>query len=300
MSAFRRPCCIGFTPAFPPVCVMPKRSVEPPCRAFKNSYKSREPVRAVKATRGAQAARPRITGHPYLHEVVIATAVFIDAISFQRVHCYAQGMLQGDNHPDRAALKSAREETMEALSEAFTQDKLSLEELEQRMATAQECGSVAELRALVGDLGLLDVRTRVAAPLAGQTRPIAASAALTVLEPRERALALLGSVERQFVGPLERSLDVTALLGSVELDLCQAEFAPGVTDLDAMAYLGSIEILVPPHVRVQCEGTALLGSFESPNVRNRREADGPVLRVRGLAVLGSVAVMARPATGRDT
>ncbi len=56
-----------------------------------------------------------------------------------------------------------------------------------------------------------------------------------------------------------------------------------------------VEIVVPPHLSVECEGRALLGSFSEVNrVPAEGAADGPVLRVIGSAVFGNVEIQTRP------
>lgn len=195
--------------------------------------------------------------------------------------------MRGENHPKRAALASQREETMGALSDAFAQDKLTLAELEERMATAQECGSVAELLALTQDLALPAVR--VAVPEAVQAPAATGAALATRSTPVQAAVAVLGAVERRLSGPLDRDLRVTAFLGAVELDLSEAQLPVGVTELHVTATLGAVELKVPDDVVVECQGAAFLGAFEDAS----RRPDGGgevVLRIRGRAILGSVEV----------
>lgn len=207
-------------------------------------------------------------------------------------------MLDGDNHPTRAALVAAREQTMRELSEAFVQDQLSLEELEQRMEHAQTCGTVAELKALTGDLRLDGLQVRVEAPAtAALTLPPRAS---LIPAPLSTAWALLGSVERRVTGPVHGEFAATAVLGSVELDLTDAEFADGVTVLTVNTFCGAVEVLVPDHVRVDCQGTALLASIEGPRHAAPPSPTAPVLRIRGLSLLGSVEVRQRRSLPRPT
>ena len=61
---------------------------------------------------------------------------------------------------------------------------------------------------------------------------------------------MLGSVVRQ-MDRVPRHLSVRTLLGNVELDLTQAVFAPGVTEIELHAFMGNIEIQLPKNVGVE-------------------------------------------------
>jgi hypothetical protein len=55
--------------------------------------------------------------------------------------------------------------------------------------------------------------------------------------------------------------------------------------------LGSIEVVVPPGLAVEVHGSGILGSFESMSrAPGTPDPERPVLRVRGVALLGSVEV----------
>ena len=91
-------------------------------------------------------------------------------------------------------------------------------------------------------------------------------------------------------------MQVRAVFGSVVIDLREATFAPGGTTLECRSLLGSIEIKVPPHVRVELGGSGVFGAFEESghNELAAASADAPVLHVRGRAVFASVEVLCRP------
>lgn len=82
-------------------------------------------------------------------------------------------------------------------------------------------------------------------------------------EPPQQAglVAFLSSTEREGRWVLPRQLRVVAVFGNVELDLRDAEIGLGVSVIEAVAVMGSIEITIPPDVSVESEGDSLLGSF---------------------------------------
>ncbi len=203
--------------------------------------------------------------------------------------------MRGEQHPKHAALRRAREQTIEQLTNAFTRDELGLEEFEQRLNRAYAAEETRALETLVGDLS-----PETAAP---ETELVASpSVALAAVErpaQGQRAVAILGSVERKGHWQIARSSGALAVLGSVLIDLRDVTLPPGVTTLEVSAVLGSIEILVPPNLAVESDGSGILGSFEGVQRMPRDpDPDLPVLRVQGRAVLGSIEVITRPDDAR--
>ena len=198
--------------------------------------------------------------------------------------------MRGDEHPKHAALRSARDQTIERLTNAFTRDELGLEEFEERLNRAYAVSVVADLEPLVSDL------SPESAALATELIRAASTSLAAVERPTsgQRAVAILGSVERRGHWAVPRSSGALAVLGSVVIDLRDVTLAPGVTTLEVSSVLGSIEILVPPNLAVECQGSSILGSFEGiQRVPPDRDPDLPVLRVQGRAVLGSIEVSTR-------
>ncbi|MFZ5892635.1 MAG: DUF1707 SHOCT-like domain-containing protein [Myxococcota bacterium] len=196
---------------------------------------------------------------------------------------------RGEAHPERLALRSAREATIERLSEAFARDVLTLEAFEQRVDQAFACRTTEDFEALVHDLGP-----------ARAPRALARVETAVVAQPtppeniQSVALCVLGNVERRGRFSLPRVGRAVSVLGNVELDLRDVSFPLGVTELRVNAVLGNIEIIVPPNLAVETEGSGILGSFASL-ARTPLEPSGePVLRVRGSAVFGNVEIRTLP------
>lgn len=94
---------------------------------------------------------------------------------------------------------------------------------------------------------------------------------------------------------LARSTRVMALLAELRLDLREARIPSGVSELHIAATLSEVVVLVPPGVRVECEGYAILGEFahQASAHRVRDPDDAPVLRITGSATLSEVTVKTR-------
>jgi hypothetical protein len=104
------------------------------------------------------------------------------------------------------------------------------------------------------------------------------------------AFAMLGGVRRQSIAREFRGGDANAIMGGVELDLRNAHMTDGAeATVDAFALWGGVEIFVPPHWRVIGHVLPFMGAFvdkTTPTVGTT----GPVLHVRGTAVMGGIEV----------
>lgn len=87
-----------------------------------------------------------------------------------------------------------------------------------------------------------------------------------------------------------KKADATAIFGGVTLDLREARIDDTAT-VDAFAFFGGVDILVPRGWRVAVTGTPILGGFEDKTrYDDFLPPDAPVLTVDGLAVFGGVTV----------
>jgi hypothetical protein len=82
-----------------------------------------------------------------------------------------------------------------------------------------------------------------------------------------------------------------ALLGNVRIDLTDAVLGNATTEIECFALLGEVRIIAPPGLRIECEGDGLAGEFSMREPRSyERPVDGPLVRVSGTAVLGTVSI----------
>ncbi len=101
-------------------------------------------------------------------------------------------------------------------------------------------------------------------------------------------MAILGSIEQRNSSLDFKGGNVSAVLGSHEIDLLQADIPDhGEAIMEVAAYLGSVELRIPREWTVIVDGTALLGSFE--NKTGSMEGNKKLI-IRGQAILGSVEI----------
>lgn len=102
------------------------------------------------------------------------------------------------------------------------------------------------------------------------------------------AFAMMAGVRRQSTAPDFRGGDATAIMGGVEIDLRHAQIPAGAeAAIDAFALWGGVEIIVPDHWRVVGSVLPLLGGFDDKTLS---PPTGPVLLVRGAAIMGAIVV----------
>lgn len=171
----------------------------------------------------------------------------------------------------------AREGAIARLSTAFAHDVLSLEEFERRTTAAYRARTANELESLLADL-----------PATGASggNPMVAFQPIA-----SRIAAAFSNVERGGVVVVPARLDIRALFGNVELDLSEARFGPGVTEISIRALFGNVEIRLPPAAHVENHGSATLGSFTSQR-SGSTEASEVRIQVTGRAVLANVELTA--------
>jgi hypothetical protein len=106
-------------------------------------------------------------------------------------------------------------------------------------------------------------------------------------------VSFLSSTEREGRWPLPRRFRALAVMGNVELDLREAEVGYGVSVIEAVAFMGNIEITIPPDIAVECDGDSLMGTFTlkyqgraNPAAASRDRT----VRVVGSAYAGAVTV----------
>jgi predicted membrane protein len=109
-------------------------------------------------------------------------------------------------------------------------------------------------------------------------------------------VSFLSSNERDGRWQLPRKFRALAVLGSVELDLRDADIGYGLSTIECVAVLGNIEITVPPEISVDCDGDSLLGTFTlkyNKRVSPAMALGERTIRVTGTAYMGSVTIVVK-------
>jgi hypothetical protein len=186
----------------------------------------------------------------------------------------------------RTRVHEAREHVIAALQEHFAHDELDVDEFERRVTLAHAADTTAALDALLADLPAL---TTALAPA-----PKAAVVPAVDVRPTQTVRALMSSTVRRGPWVVPRRLLVRATMSSTVLDFRDARLPAGPVDVDVRAFMSSAEIIVPPGLAVETDGSAIMGSFEHVDrAPADPDPDAPILRIHGLAIMGSVEIKMR-------
>lgn len=197
------------------------------------------------------------------------------------------------NLPTRLVSSVEREATVDRLCTHFAEDHLAEDELERRLDLAYGAKTRADLLVLEGDLPELGVRpesTGVAAPAAA---PVARIDPNKVVGERDFIASIMSSTERRGSWTPARLITSISIMGAAELDFRDVVFATDEVTVRVLAVMGSAEIIVPPGVRVEWNGIAIMGGIAVANPVDPPGPNAPVIKITGLVCMGSVEVVER-------
>jgi len=183
-----------------------------------------------------------------------------------------------------------RHQVAEVLRQAAGEGRIDLDELDERLEATFAAKTYADLVPITADLPAIGTK-----PM-----PVQRPASHVVAGPAyQNSFAMMSETRRS--GPWQVGAHHTsfALMGSVVLDLRQAIFASREITINASALMGSVEVIVNPQTVVVCDGMGFMGDFSESRSRTTVQAtpDSPVVRVKGLAIMGSVNIKRKPLPG---
>ena len=188
-------------------------------------------------------------------------------------------------------IEAQRERIVDRLTQHFAQDDLTMDELERRLSLVYAAHTPAELTAVLDGLPSLGPEPQSSpAPV---TAPAQGSAMVAPAEGYgwRTLVALMSGVVRKGPWTAPRRLQAIALMGGIELDFRSARLTHLVTEVHILAIMGGVVVTVPPGVRVESDGFAIMGGFEEgPNTLASNDPNAPLIRIRGLALMGGVEV----------
>jgi hypothetical protein len=174
-----------------------------------------------------------------------------------------------DQHPEVRASDADRDSMLVRLHTAFAEGRLSEAELDERMDLVLAARTYGELAAVAADLP------------SGRGETVRDGAAHG---PSGRfQIAYKNSVTRSGRWRLPERYTVAVYKGTGLLDLRAAELGGRVTALRVLAYKSTVEIIVPPGVRVEADGVGV-----SAEVHSTPPVDAPVVHIRGYAYKGLI------------
>lgn len=117
------------------------------------------------------------------------------------------------------------------------------------------------------------------------------------VEPHRGALAVFSSIKRTGIWSLARRFRVAAVMAEAKLDLREVRIGPGTSEIEIFALWASVEIIVPPGIRIDVHDSAFMGEvkWESTDDRHLPELgrDAPMVMIRGSVIMSSIEVKVR-------
>jgi hypothetical protein len=185
--------------------------------------------------------------------------------------------------PAIRASDQERDAAVQRLQAAFAEGRLDDGEFDERMRAALAARTRADLAPLFADL------PGAAAPAAGAGAAPVIGGAAGGPPPGRRQIAYKNHVRRGGRWRVPGRYTSVIYKGGSVLDLRAAELESAVTTIRAVAYKSTIEIVVPPGVRVEMGGVGVSSELD--------ETPGPdvaVIHVRGFAYKGLIVARTMP------
>ncbi|MFF8311082.1 DUF1707 SHOCT-like domain-containing protein [Streptomyces lydicus] len=196
--------------------------------------------------------------------------------------------------PELRASDADRERVAEILRDALAEGRLVMEEFEERLDAAYRARTYGELEPLTADLP-----TGAAAPgaapglsLRKDTGAVTAWSERIVsgVEGSSAGVGILGGFQRKGRWTIGRRFTAVCCLGGGEIDLREANFAAREVTLTCWAFMGGVNVVVPPGVEVDVRGLGIMGGFDAHEDGAPGEPGAPRVVVKGLALMGGVGV----------
>jgi hypothetical protein len=188
---------------------------------------------------------------------------------------------------DGDQIGTEREQVIQSLCTHFAHDHIDTQELELRFKHAYEAHTSAELRALVAGLPALPAEAGPAAPMyalapAGRSEP-----------DSKRHVAFMAGVKKKGQWTPARHNEVLCIMGNTKFDLREAIILHGETHFELTVFMGEVEFIIPPGLRVEADGFAFMGEFDDSHTEGLAATDAPVVRVTGTVVMGAARIKTR-------
>jgi hypothetical protein len=177
-------------------------------------------------------------------------------------------------------LQRAREQARSHLGDAYAQDLIDQDALDERLEAVERAATLAELDALTADLR------------PAETALVPTSTALAAPAAASRLGVWFGSLDRAGAWNVAARTHLRIVCGNATLDLREAVLPDGPIELELHIVFGSLDLIIPPGWQIDNDCGAILGSVEQ---HSGAPPPGPrrLLRLRGQVIFGTLALHER-------
>ncbi|MBT2508120.1 DUF1707 and DUF2154 domain-containing protein [Streptomyces sp. ISL-98] len=194
------------------------------------------------------------------------------------------------------ASDAERERVAEVLRDAVAEGRLDMEEFDQRLDAVYKARTHGELEPLVSDLpvpgtAVAPVASAAASP-AMSGKPTSWPARIGGPATSKGAFAFWGGFGRKGTWTVARRFTAFAMMGGGEIDLREARFEDREIVIRCFAFMGGIQVAVPPGLNVNVNGFGFMGGFGDVTGESGEPPapDSPRVTITGFAVMGGVGV----------
>ncbi|MEU6145214.1 DUF1707 domain-containing protein [Streptomyces sp. NPDC047081] len=196
-----------------------------------------------------------------------------------------------DAVPELRASDADRERVAEVLRDALAEGRLDMEEFEERLEATYKARTYGELTPITRDLPAAGV---VVPPISLVKEPVASGSWASRITGGEGsstwAVAVMSGFQRKGRWTVPKQFNCFAFWGGGEIDLPEANFADHEVEINCVAIMGGMNIIVPPGVEVVVRGIGIMGGFDHSEEGVPPEPGAPRVIVNGFAFWGGVGV----------
>jgi hypothetical protein len=193
------------------------------------------------------------------------------------------------------ALHTARDRALEAITRAFSSDRITVEEYERRAGQIQSARAVEEVERVLVDLPF-------PTPASPQATSRQAPASRSAMPPRvdpglsgsQTVACVMG--ERQLQGDFLNGnrVETFTLMGSTKIDLRDTAMPEGRLKIEAFVLMGETRVVVPRGLPVHLNVFPFMGeAMAKRDVNQRVVPDEPHVLIEGFVMMGSIVVVAQ-------
>lgn len=185
-------------------------------------------------------------------------------------------MQEHDKHPLTAQhLRISTKEIDDAVHQlqiAFGDGRLDENDFDERMKKALLAKTRGELSELFVDLEI-------------QSQPLSKEHYRLL---RAKKFILMSSIEHKGKFVLPKNYQLTAVMGSVVLDLREARLESNECEIHITSLMSGVEIIVPKGIRIELHGMPLLGAISQQASTEELTVESSVIHIHGKAILGAI------------
>ncbi|MBV7698895.1 DUF1707 domain-containing protein [Streptomyces sp. TRM70350] len=205
-----------------------------------------------------------------------------------------------DDAPELRASDADRERVAEVLRDALAEGRLDMAEFEERLDATYQARTYGELAPITRDL---PVGSGASAPSVSMVKEPAERGSWAERITRGEGsstwgVAVMSGFQRKGRWTVPKRFTCFTFWGGGEIDLREAYFADREVEINCVAIMGGVNIVVPPGVEVVVRGIGIMGGFDHREDGVPGEPGAPRVIVSGFAFWGGVGVERKPTRAR--